>query len=311
MPANRMLRIATAWRRILTIALKLKADVYHLHDPELLPLGWILKRKGRKVVYDAHEDTPKQIYNKPYLPPKLRKPLSRTFAAVEKMLANRLDFTVCVSPRIAGKFRKSAIVHNYPCAEEFAESSSLSLPYQERPRQVCYLGAISPSRGIRQIAEAANSIDGTVVLAGAAEPPALYRALRSGLGRLRYLGVLDRLGAIRLLGCSRVGLLILAPTPNYRESLPIKLFEYMSAGIPLVASNFSDWRKLGIERCAVFVNPADPAQISDAVNYLLDHPEIAEQMGKAGQKLAAKRFYFAREEKKLLELYSILTERMV
>ncbi len=307
MPRNRLMRIATAWHRVLKVAESIKADVYHIHDPELLPLAWILKKHGAKVIYDAHEDTTKQILSKPYLPLPMRKPLSIVYNVLEKEAVKALDVTVCVTQKIADKFGKTAIIHNYPCLEEFLNVEQSPPEYRNRPRQVCYLGAISKSRGIEQILETSKLINGRIALAGATETAEIKKTLEIQSGRIRYLGVLDRLDAVRLLNHSRVGLLILAPTPNYRESLPIKLFEYMMAGIPVVASDFESWRKMGFDVCTLFVNPYHPVAIAEAVNYLLDNPDIAEKMGEAGKRLVLKEFAFKNEELKLLDVYKELT----
>jgi hypothetical protein len=86
---GRLHRMLIATRRVYKKALQLNADVYHAHDPELLPVLSKLKRKGKKVVFDAHEDLPKQVLFKPYLKPWSSKIISKTIAWYENRVCKK------------------------------------------------------------------------------------------------------------------------------------------------------------------------------------------------------------------------------
>jgi glycosyltransferase involved in cell wall biosynthesis len=121
---------------------------------------------------------------------------------------------------------------------------------------------------------------------------------------VKFLGYLNREDVNKILSESKVGLVTLHPIPNYLESLPVKMFEYMSAGIPVVASDFPLWKEI-IEgnKCGICVDPLNPKEIAKAVNYIIDNPKEAQKMGENGKKAVENKYNWKIEEKKLLNLY--------
>jgi len=112
-----------------------------------------------------------------------------------------------------------------------------------------------------------------------------------------------------MLGASKVGLVVLQPVSNMGEALPVKLFEYMSAGIPVVASDFPLWRSIVEEaNCGILVDPEDPVAIANAMQWVYDHPEEAEAMGRQGREAILSTYNWSNEEEKLFALYSTITE---
>ena len=92
--SNRLFRMLLTTRKIKKVALKLDANIYHLHDPELLPLGSYLKRKGKTVVFDSHEDVPKQILSKPYLNKGILKVISIIYGIYEEIICKKFDLII-------------------------------------------------------------------------------------------------------------------------------------------------------------------------------------------------------------------------
>ena len=113
-----------------------------------------------------------------------------------------------------------------------------------------------------------------------------------------------------LLAQARVGVATLHPDPNYLGSLPTKLFEYMAAGLPVVASNFPLWKEI-VEgnKCGLTVNPLDPEEIAHAIEYLINHPDEARRMGENGRQAVLEKYNWETEGKKLLALYEKLLAR--
>src|SRR5262249_18418576 len=121
-------------------------------------------------------------------------------------------------------------------------------------------------------------------------------------------GMLDRTGVADLLGSVRAGLSVLHPEQNFLTALPVKMFEYMAAGIPVIASDFPLWREIiRAAGCGILVDPRDSSAIADAVNYLLTHDEEAEAMGRRGRHAVEEQFNWDREAEKLLAFYRSIT----
>lgn len=305
---DRMCRIT---RRVYAQAMSLEGDIYHFHDPELLPVGLKLKRRGKKVVFDSHEDVPKQILGKHYLHPFLRRVLSWGFARYEGFVCSRLDGIVAATPFIRDKFKpinpRSIDINNFPMIGEL----DAHVPWQDKAKEVCYVGTISQIRGIKELvrAMALTRSDVRLNLVGAfAEAPVEAEvATYPGWAQVNALGVQDRRGVADVLGRSLAGLVNLHPLVNYLDSLPIKMFEYMSAGIPVIASNFDLWKQI-IEQsaCGLCVDPMDPAALASAIDYLASHPDEARKMGENGRQAVLSRYNWSLEEAKLIGFYDRL-----
>jgi len=312
--ASRAVRMTlTAWRAY-SRASRANADVYHFHDPELLLFGLLLRMHGKKVIYDIHEDMPKDILSKHYLPAWSRPLISRLIEGIESFACTRFSALVAVTPSIADRFvplnRRTVVVHNFPYVEEIV-SPALDVPWEQRRQSVTYVGGITVQRAIREMVSAMAllpaSLPATLELAGIENADeADSQALRKDPGwyRVRHHGLLDQPTTFRLLHQVRAGLVLFHPEPNHVEAMPQKIFEYMGAGLPVIASDFPLWRKIiGESGCGIFVDPRSPEQIAHAIEYVLTHPIEAELMGRRGRDAVLARFNWRSEADKLVELY--------
>ena len=303
------------WQRMLLTpiellfrAVRLRADIYHFHDPELIGVGLVLRALGREVVYDVHEDLPLTILTKPYLSDPVRRPLSRLARFVHRIADRAMSATVVVTPDVGKAFRDPVLVRNYPLMSEFAEPGPA---YQDRPETCVYIGAITHHRGATRMREAVEAAgwDGTrqLVMAGPLRDDDLGAALAhpGGLTAIDYVGILDRPGVQNLLNGTRVGVYVPQPENlGYHTAYPIKLFEYMAAGIPVIMSDFPVLREI-VEGagCGLTVDPTDAQALADAMNWLLDHPDEAEEMGRRGRKAVEDEYNFGAEGRSLAALY--------
>lgn len=285
--------------------------ICHLHDADLLPIGFMLKLQGRTVVYDAHEDTPRQMLHQHWIPRPLRRFVGLAYAGAERLAGYVFDAIVAAVPAIAQRYppEKTILVRNFPLLEEQAERASV--PYSERPAIVTYLGGITRARGAEEMVRAVGllppALSAELHLAGSFHPADLVDELAAlpGAARMRLLGWIDRSGVADLLASSRVGLVLLHPTPQYTIAYPVKLFEYMAAGIPVVASDIPLWRGI-IEKagCGLTVNPFDVEAIAETVRWLLEHPVQAGEMGQRGREAVFRHYNWASEGERLVELYT-------
>lgn len=312
--SSRLARMTrTVWRAY-QMARKENADVYHFHDPELFPAGLLLRSQGKLVIYDVHEDLPNDILSKRYLPEWSRKLISWVVTGIEEKASRRFSALVTVTPAIAGRLNRinprTIVVHNYPYPEELIRASAAE-SWEDRRQSVAYVGGITVQRAIREMVSAMallpNSLSATLELAGPENPEEVdSEALRQdpGWSRVRHHGFLDQPSTFELLHRVRAGLVLFHPEPCHFESMPQKIFEYMGAGLPVIASDFPLWRRIiGDAGCGIFVDPKNPNEIANAIQYTLTHPREAEEMGLRGRAAVAERFNWNSEASKLVGLY--------
>jgi glycosyltransferase involved in cell wall biosynthesis len=302
---SRHMRILKTASAAVKKAIATEADIYHLHDPELLLFSKELMRHG-KVIYDAHEDVPRQILSKGWIPRPLRKPLSFITEKVENHYVKRLNGVVTATPFIKKRFIKinthSIDINNYPKLKELGDIEHAS----EKKRLICYVGGISTIRGIFEMVQAMQYVNGKLLLAGnfsSEEEKAFARTL-PGWEKVIELGFCDREQLKRVLALSSAGLVLFHPKPNHINSQPNKLFEYMGSGLPVVASSFPLWIKIvSSSKCGICVNPLNPKEIGKAINWILDNPKKTASMGRKGRKATQTNYNWETESKKLLNFY--------
>lgn len=306
--------VAGSWRAMKAIR-RLHGDVIHFHDPELLPLALFLRMLGHCVVYDVHEDMPRQILAKHWIPPGIRQLVAAMVGAVEWLGGRSFDAIVAATPTIAARFppRKTVLVQNFPIIDELARDRLL--PQAGRRRSFVYIGVIASIRGANEIVDAIGRLPGesraNLTLAGNFSPPGVRRDLEKleGWQRVDYQGWLGRPEISALLSSARAGLVTLHPTRNYPDAYPVKMFEYMAAGLPVIASDFPLWRRIIEEAgCGLLVDPLSPDAIAVAMQWVLDHPADADDMGRRGRDAVLQRFNWDHEAAKLLDLYIRLSD---
>ena len=301
-PLGRRARMGDFARLVYEKACDLDCAVYHFHDPELLPYGMKLKEKGKIVIFDSHEDVPGQIMSKEWIPVPLRWIISRLYRMYESYAVRKFDAVVTATPYIATLFKNRAkkvvVINNYPKLDDIVFQKK---PFKEREAIVCYAGGISEIRGEKIMIEAMRGIpNAKLVLAGPCEE-------EKGIstGNIKYLGKVSRAEVNKLYGNSRVGIVLYQPAPNHYESQPIKMFEYMAAGIPVVCSDFPLWKRIVLEsRCGLCVDSTNVKEVEAACVQLLFNVERAQEMGRCGRNMVERKYSWLVEERKLLGLYN-------
>ena len=292
---------------------KLRPTVVHFHDPELIPLGLILKLYRHKVIYDVHEHVFQDILDKPWIPRMIRCPIAWVMNVLEWLAVKSFDAIVPATPKIAEGFpvHKTSVVQNFPYRSELDSVSAKS--YETRPNAFAYVGSIAALRGAREMVQALGYMtappDVRLEMAGDFSPVGLgdeLRALSSWPSVICH-GHVTQSGVADILGRVRAGLVLFHPTPYHIDAQPNKMFEYMAAGLPVIASDFPLWRQIiGSARCGLLVDPKNPKAIAEAMQWILEHPAEAEAMGRRGRKAVEETYNWERESVKLLALYERL-----
>ncbi len=298
--------LSHTWRCYRTAA-GVRAAVYHFHDPELIPYGVLFKLRGRHVVYDAHEDYPRDILDKYWLPKWIRKPVAGAMSALEYVGARWFFGVVAATPVIAQRFRRitssTVNINNYPRPAELAPPE---MSHGRKP-QVCYVGNITRLRGLRAIIDALPLVpEVTFVLCGQFSEPGFEAELRAqpGWRQVRFLGKVDREQARQVMAESIAGMVTFLPVRSHLDAQPNKLFEYMSAELPVIASDFPLWREIVVGTGAgVCIDPHSPQVIAAAIRMLRDDPDRADGMGHAGRRAVLSTYNWPSEAAKLVQFY--------
>ena len=251
---------------------RLKADLYHLHDPELMLYGLLLIWSGKRVIFDAHEDLSGSILARDWIPRFMRNFVAASARRVERFCARRFSAVVTATPYIGTLFSDTndrvLVVNNFPILGELERQNEFSKVDRDC---VCYVGGIEEIRGIKDSVKAVEIVGCQFLIAGRFGSEKLRDEISQYAG-WRYVkdyGFVDRDTISKIMEQSFCGLVTLYPVPNYVNALPIKMFEYMSVGVPVIASNFPLWRRI-IEgnQCGICVDPKKPEEIAAPILFL-------------------------------------------
>jgi glycosyltransferase involved in cell wall biosynthesis len=310
-PINRKERMLKTTRKVFEKALEVNAEIYHFHDPELIPIGMKLKKLGKRVIYDVHEDVPRDILSKPYLNKFSKLLLSKIIEIYENYAAKKFDYIITATPYIKDRFKKlnpnTIDINNFPLLNEFY---SIDLKNNGK-NAVCYIGGISSVRGIVELIKSLEYVDTILHLAGEFESEKLKKDVENlnGWKKIKYYGYVNREKVREIFKSVSAGIVNYLPEPNHVNAMPNKLFEYMSASLPVIASNFPLWKEI-VEKnnCGVCVDPTNPEEIAKAIEYLITHPDEAREMGENGRKAVLEKYNWEKESEKLLEVYKKCVE---
>lgn len=295
------------WRMFRAVA-RARPAVAHFHDPELLPWAILLRLLGIRIVYDVHEDTPQQVKHNPILP-RLAQRLLPPFVSIAEWVGARLFSGVAVpTTTIADRFpvRKTVLVRNFPMLAELHMPNSR--PMRDRPMEFVYVGYITEVRNLYSMMEAVARLpypDARLRLVGTGVEETLRRArAMPEWASVRFDGWASRSQVASALADARAGLVLLRPVPHEMLTLPIKLFEYMAAGLPVIASDFPVWREI-VERarCGLLVDPLDVGAMTDAMRWIIENPDEAQAMGERGRAAVEQQFNWDREAATLTTFY--------
>ena len=309
-PKNRKERVTKTIPQLFRLATRERADVYHFHDPELIPVGMLLKLRGKRVVYDVHEDLPRQVLSKEWIPKSLRPLVSRVVEWTENFAIQWFDGVVAATDPISERFPtlKSIALRNYPIVQDGFDY--LRHPYRQRRLVLAYIGSISRIRGINEMLQAFSALPADrgarLTLVGRFSPSGLEEEVKRSPSwqHVEFHGWKTSSETKELLSQSKAGLVCFHPEPNHIDAQPNKLFEYMQAGLPVIVSDFPRWREfIAQHQCGLVVDPLDPSAVAHAITWILDHPEEAEAMGQRGREAILQAYSWESESEKLLALY--------
>jgi glycosyltransferase involved in cell wall biosynthesis len=332
---RRLVRMTLGVATAFWVGLRTKARIIHLHDPELIPLVPFFRLAGRSVIYDAHEWLSRQVAAKEYLPQVTRAGATKATRALEFAVGSLASRVVTVNEACASIYpaEKVTVVANYPEVDRFhgeldalrdATATAENQPVGAGrtaghdgsetggtdPQTFVYVGGISLARGIAELVAAMAELNTTdparLDLVGRFSPAGLRDKIASHVGweHVEYAGAVPHEEVARHLVGAVAGIATLLPTPNHLISSPVKVFEYMAAGLPVILSDFPSWRSMldGVD-CALWVDPADPRAIADAMRTLIRDPQRRAEMGATARRAVLERFNWDSQLENLIVIY--------
>lgn len=312
---NRALRIISALRLVRS-ALPTRADIFHVHSPELIPAGLVLKFIFRKkVVYDSREDFPSMMLTKSYLPRRLRVIASKLVAALERLAARHLDGIVTAD---SGSLRplahigssKKLVFYNLPNLRYFPQPSSVEKAYD-----LVYRGGLSERAGTFVLLRALqilldSGISARLLLFGYTDNEPAKHALNNELSALgiehlvTLRGVIPHEDMAKTLASARVAVCPLQKIPKFMNNIPVKVFESWACGLPVIATDLPPIRPFFRGRpYGLLVKPGDSADLANAIRRLLGAPELIEEYGRQARRAVMERYNNAGEVRKLIRFY--------
>jgi glycosyltransferase involved in cell wall biosynthesis len=310
-PKNRFQRILLTTHHIYKKALEIDADIYHIHDPELLPIGSKLIKRGKKVIFDSHEDVPADILDKEWIPFRfLRKIISYVYNLYEKSTTHEFSAVISVSNNITNKFNchKLLTLRNLPLLSNFniSEISSANKTF-EKPYKVIYAGGLTRVRNIKQLIQSTKHLpldDIQIHIFGDFDDETYRRECESldEWPNIYYHGFKESSEVYSFMKNCSLGLILFKNIPNHEYAIPNKSYEYMAAGIPLLISDIHFW-KSHFEKNAFFVNPESPEEIAKRIREVFEKPEELSFLSIENSNLVKNELNWEAESKKLINLY--------
>ncbi len=311
-PGKRIKRMTVGAKKVYRAALALNCDIYHIHDPELLPYCKKLKSRGKKVIFDSHELTRAQILRKNYLPSFALRLISKLYAAYENRVLKEID-GVIFPCTINGAFplpgKRQVLLNNVPRLAELYNHYKPDA--KKEPNTVCTVGSLTYDRGIKHLVLAAHRAGCKAILAGTVMPSMFETELKQmpESKDAEFLGQINREQVRKVYERSMVGVSSILNVGQYTmaENLPTKVYEFMAMGLPVILSrNSFNESMIQQYQFGICADPENTDELTAAIRELLDNPEKSKELGRNGRKAVQSVFNWEHEQEKLLELYNSL-----
>lgn len=318
-PSSRLSRMTSFAKKIYKTGLSIDADIYHFHDPELLPYGLKLKKKGKIVIFDSHENYSEQMKIKPYLPDWVTKPMAKAYRRYEFYAVKHMDAVIFPCSFRGEKLynnicRNSILIDNVPNLNEFYFRYDKNI--KSKDIDLCYIGSLNEARCISEIIEAATRLQCTLLLAGTCPSQEYQTKIKMLIEKnplIQWVENISREEVYQYLSRAKIGLCPEKTMAQYNmvDNLATKSYEYMAMGLPVIAADYPFAKKvMETYEYGCLINPNNVSDIAFTIRHILNHPEEAERMGENGRRAVKKEFNWSVEEKKLLALYQkLLAER--
>lgn len=311
---GRFYRFTIGALKALRVSLKVKAQIYHFHDPELIPIGILLVLFGKKVVYDVHEDVRKQILSKDWLPAK--KLVSKIYSLFD-WIAQRFFYIILAENSYEKYYENCSkgyeFVLNTPDLSFF---QNYNIPdRQNLKNHIFYVGGVSNERGLDVTVKAVNILkeqfqDIHFHCVGPITDADLegLKQDKSLEGVWSYVTLYDNTPLDKAYEISKqckVGLAVLKPIPNYLESYSTKTFEYLAISLPVITSDFDIYKNIFEKNnCGWCIDSTKPEVLADCLKEVFTNAKKVEEFTKNGYRYVHAHFSWEKDKERLIRFYS-------
>lgn len=309
------------WRRFYQEALRVKADVYHCHEPDSLLVSILVKNRLKaKLIYDSHEYHPEIFAQK--FPAGFRLPAKFAAYQLEKWFCRRADYIITVCEELAEKFRgwgnRVQLVENYAIkySNKKGSPSVNRRDWGIRPEEPVgvFVGGMYRERGIYEMIDAirilktqGNRVKLLLVgpgVRGFLEKAKAYAQAKDLVEDVVFTGKVPFTEIPSYLAMADFGLVMDYPERRKLNTVAVKVFEYMQARLPIVASDLPANREIiQTEQCGLLTDPLRPEKIAEVVTLLLEKQDLAQKMGQRGREAFLKKYNWDEAERRLLAVY--------
>ena len=293
-------------------AMRLKSDLYVLSNPHTIPLAFALRFAGKRVIYDTSEDFSKRMQLHDYIPRRLRRMFGRIITRLEKSLARRVNLVTVTQPQQRQQLDGNTVmIENTPLVDgpvvKEAQKILVSLPEPELFTLV-YIGTITEYRGIFTMLNLLGRLNERIPcrlkMIGWFGDENCERLAREhpSWNLVEFHERLTHAETLAHLHRAHIGLAILHDVADHATSSVTKLYEYMWAGVPFVASNFDRWmRSVGDVSAGIFVDPLDTDRQVEVIIRLAEEKTRTTAMGAAGREFIQESFNWTLTGDRLLQ----------
>jgi glycosyltransferase involved in cell wall biosynthesis len=309
LPKNRMIRVLFFTRKLYKEALKQQVECYHFHDPELMIAGYFLSKKGKKVIYDIHENVGEQIKIKEWIPSLLRNTVARVYDKIESFFCKRFDALLVPQPSMQERFLplnpNTYLVENFPLNNE---TQPINRDSPNGHKVICFhAGSLNEDRGLRNMVNAFEHLplNFELHLGGAIEESTLTKCEDlPGWKNVLFYGKIPFNEVQEIYAKTSIGLILYNNVGQYYLSYAVKLFEYMSYGIPVIMPDFGEWVGFNQENnCGINVDPSKSQEVAKAIRFLAENPEVSRKLGINGLKAVREKYTWDKAKSRLLTCY--------
>ncbi len=291
---------------------KLKPDVIHFHDPELILFAWIFKKFLRtKIIFDIHENVSESLLTRNYIPAIFRKFVSKTYSLIEKMLIKDFDALIIAETSYRKIYGETPVeILNYP----ILHSSSFEKNFDD-VINFAYVGGITEARCIFQIIEIFARVkkfspESKLFLIGPFASKELENRVKTRIEKLNIknnvsvYGFLEITEVYNILKKAHIGFSLMKPLENYKESLSTKIFDYMANKMTYFVSDFPIYKKYARQDETGFMVDCETIEfVVDKIKMLLENRKLLKEYAERGFLKVSTEWNWQTQEEKLLKLY--------